>query len=242
MRNNYFLVGIRSAIPIVLGYLPVALTFGISGAGLGISLPELSLISLIVYSGAGQFMILKMYGALSSMVLLVTLLNARHLFYGPILSHVLPPSTKQRLLMAFFLTDEVFATAFLKLKEVPPAGRFAWYMGVGVTAWLSWQIGTVTGVVLGDQLLQHFPLLKNVLVFALPSLFVTLTVLCINKSMALALIISSVVCLVVFFYSQQSSYAIFAGALSALLCYRPAPQPAAVTLQDEASALQGDER
>ena len=215
--------GVQDGLPIVLGYVPVAMAFGISGSSLGLKASEISLTSLIVYSGAGQFFILaamKIATPWIMIVALITLLNMRHLFYGPIISQYLPESLKQRLAMAFFLTDEVFATSFHRLKYVQEQDRTAWFWGLGVTAWLSWVGGTVLGLITGEQLLAHYPLLEQVLKFSLPALFVVLTVMSIHRQMLLALIAAAMVSLVVTL-SGYPSLAIFAGAISAFVLYNP---------------------
>ena len=223
MNIKAALKGVQDGLPIVLGYVPVAMAFGISGSSLGLKASEISLTSLIVYSGAGQFFILaamKIATPWLMIVALITLLNMRHLFYGPIISTYLPESLRQRLAAAFFLTDEVFATAFHRFKYIKDSDRIAWFWGLGVTAWLSWVGGTILGLITGEQLLAHYPLLEQVLKFSLPALFVVLTVMSIHRQMLLALIAAAMVSLMVTL-SGYPSLAILAGALSAFLLYRP---------------------
>ncbi|QPT40444.1 Inner membrane protein YgaZ [Oligella ureolytica] len=223
MNIKAALKGLQDGLPIVLGYVPVAMAFGISGSSLGLKASEISLTSLIVYSGAGQFFILaamKIATPWLMIVALITLLNMRHLFYGPIISTYLPESLRQRLAVAFFLTDEVFATAFHRFKYIKDADRIAWFWGLGVTAWLSWVGGTILGLITGEQLLAHYPLLEQVLKFSLPALFVVLTVISIHRQMLLALIAAAMVSLLVTL-SGYPSLAIFAGAMSAFVLYRP---------------------
>ena len=222
MNIKAALKGVQDGLPIVLGYVPVAMAFGISGSSLGLKASEISLTSLIVYSGAGQFFILaamKIATPWLMIVALITLLNMRHLFYGPIISTYLPESLRQRLAVAFFLTDEVFATAFHRFKYIKDSDRIAWFWGLGVTAWLSWVGGTILGLITGEQLLAHYPLLEQVLKFSLPALFVVLTVMSIYRQMLLALIAAAMVSLLVTL-SGYPSLAIFAGAMSAFVLYR----------------------
>ncbi|NLJ51965.1 MAG: AzlC family ABC transporter permease [Alcaligenaceae bacterium] len=223
MNLKAALKGVQDALPIVVGYVPVAMAFGISGSSMGLKATEISLTSLIVYSGAGQFFILaamKIATPWLMIVALISLLNMRHLFYGPIISSYLPESLKQRLAMAFFLTDEVFATSFHRLKHLPESDRAAWYCGLGLTAWISWVGGTVLGLVTGEQLLAHYPLLEQVLKFSLPALFIVLTVMSIHRPMLLALVGAAMVSLLVTL-AGYPSVAIFAGAISAFVIYKP---------------------
>jgi len=44
--------GVRAALPIVLGYLPVGMAFGVLARKAGLSTFEVGLMSLLVYAGA----------------------------------------------------------------------------------------------------------------------------------------------------------------------------------------------
>ncbi|NLY65353.1 MAG: branched-chain amino acid ABC transporter permease [Alcaligenaceae bacterium] len=220
---NYFGRGLRAGVPIMLGYIPVAMAFGIAGSSLGLSATELIATSLIVYAGAGQFFILaslQLGTPLATMVMLVTLLNARHLLYGPIIEKHLPKGLKNRLLKAFYLTDEVFATCYVGMGKVEPPARSSWYMGLGLLAWLSWASGTAIGVFAGDELLKAFPVVEKTLGFALPAMFVAVTVQSIQSHMLKALLAGVLVTLVVVSLGYPT-LAILVGAFGVCLFYAP---------------------
>lgn len=91
--------GLKDGIPIALGYLPVGVTFGVVATQQGMSAAEAALTSLIVYSGAAQFMLVGLLAAGTPTVLTVglcLLLNARHALYGPAIAAYLP-ATPSRL-------------------------------------------------------------------------------------------------------------------------------------------------
>lgn len=50
-------------IPIVIGYFPIAMAFGLLSKNTSISFRDTNLLSLIVYAGASQFMALDLIGA-----------------------------------------------------------------------------------------------------------------------------------------------------------------------------------
>jgi predicted branched-subunit amino acid permease len=52
--------------------------------------------------------------------------------------------------------------------------RIQWYTSAAWVAWLSWIGGTVLGALAGAELIARWPLLGEVLPFALPSLFLVL--------------------------------------------------------------------
>ncbi|MVW79576.1 AzlC family ABC transporter permease [Bordetella sp. 02P26C-1] len=169
--------GLKACVPIMIGYFPVAVTFGIAGSATGLSPLQVVLISVIVYAGASQFLLLASIKAGTPwlwVVALCSLLNARHLLYGPLLSRFLPPRLATRLRIAFLLTDEVFATALHRLEHVTPEHRGRWMVMLGLGAWLTWITGTAVGVFAGDSLEHHFPVVAQVMRFALPALFMAL--------------------------------------------------------------------
>ena len=169
--------GLKSCLPVMIGYFPVAVTFGIAGVAAGLTPLQVVLISVLVYAGASQFLLLASIKAGTPwlwVVALCSLLNARHLLYGPLLSRFLPAALRDRLKVAFLLTDEVFATAFNRLQAVEPGRRQGWMIALGLGAWLTWIAGTAVGVYAGDGLEKHYPMLSQVMRFALPALFMAL--------------------------------------------------------------------
>ena len=177
--------GLRAAVPIVLGYLPAAVAFGVAARAAGLNAIEAVLMSLIVFSGASQFALVGLITAGASwfvMAAISLVLGARHLLYGPSLATHLRGMTLGRAAVAAFgLTDEVFAIAFTKLPERRLAGRpsgtdFGYLLGLGTGAYVSWALGTWIGAVAGLAVVVAFPSLSPALSFALPALFVALLV------------------------------------------------------------------
>ncbi|WP_057047012.1 AzlC family ABC transporter permease, partial [Bordetella pertussis] len=169
--------GLKACVPVMIGYFPVAVAFGIAGLAAGLQPLQVILISVFVYAGASQFLLLASIKAGTPwlwVVALCSLLNARHLLYGPLLARFLPESLRERLRIAFLLTDEVFATAFNRLGAVEPASRGRWITGLGLGAWATWIAGTAVGVYAGEGLERHYPVLSQVMRFALPALFLAL--------------------------------------------------------------------
>jgi len=169
--------GLKACLPVMIGYFPVAMTFGIAGTAAGLTAPQVVLISALVYAGASQFLLLASIKAGTPwpwVVALCSLLNARHLLYGPLLSRFLPQALGARLRAAFLLTDEVFATALQRIEAVPPGRRQPWLVGLGLGAWLTWIAGTAVGAYAGGGLEARFPVLAEAMRFALPALFMAL--------------------------------------------------------------------
>jgi len=170
--------GLRTSLPLIIGYFPVAVAFGISATSIGLSQLDATLISLIIFAGASQFAFVGLLAGGTSAftaMLIVVGLNLRHLLYSASISPSLKGmSFKQKLIAAFGMTDEVFASAFSLLKDIPKENRWGWLIGLELGAYTSWVVGTWVGASSGDLLLAKFAFLKPALAFALPALFLSL--------------------------------------------------------------------
>lgn len=190
--------GIKDAIPLLGGYIPVAISFGLISMQSGFSVLETILISTFIYAGASQFLFIAMAasGAPLWLVVIMTLLiNARHIVYGPNLSPYLNDDKKWVFLM-HGLTDQIFALAHVRLPQIPEHARMGWYTGASMLAWLSWIGGTALGAVAGGELTQRWPLINDILPFALPALFLVLIVpRCNNRLWTLTILASAVTAL-----------------------------------------------
>ena len=172
--------GLRASVPVVFGYLPAAVAFGVAARGAGLSTVETVVMSLIVYSGASQFALAGLVAAGASWLVMVAIslvLGVRHVLYGPSLApHIRRIGTGRAAVAAFGLTDEVFAVASVKLERQPSLANFGWLLGLETGAYTSWALGTWIGGVAGTAVVAALPSLASALSFALPALFVALLV------------------------------------------------------------------
>lgn len=168
--------GLLASLPIMLGYAPMAFSFGIVGTQAGLSAVETSWVSILVFAGAAQFVLASMWAlgtGAGTILIAVWLLNVRHLFYGPaLLTQLSRAPGKLRPLLAFGLTDEVFASAMAKAEQGALHPR--WVVGMGLGAYSSWVAGTVGGAWLGASVGAQHPVIAPALSFVLPALFLAL--------------------------------------------------------------------
>lgn len=189
--------GMCSAQPIMIGYLPVAVMFGISSRTAGFGPFETALMSMLIFAGASQFALVGMLasGVSFSGALLATVgLNLRHLFYGPAIApYIGMKSWKHALLIAFGLTDEVFASAIANLPARNEGERCAWMIGLESGSYLAWLLGTWIGA-LGFQMVSNLiPSLVPVLSFSLPSLFLVILMPLLKGHAALSALVAAAV-------------------------------------------------
>ncbi|MGY4877133.1 AzlC family ABC transporter permease [Vreelandella aquamarina] len=170
------LQGVREAIPLLGGYIPVALSFGLVASQAGFSTLEATAISALIYAGASQFLFVGMIATGAPLWLVVgmtLLINVRHVVYGPNLAELLPRSRHWPWLM-HGLTDQVFALALTRLPQLPEIKRFSWFAGASLLAWGVWIVGTTVGATAGEAFTARWPLLGEIMPFALPALFLTM--------------------------------------------------------------------
>lgn len=220
--------GVKDAIPLLGGYIPVAISFGLISVQSGFSVLETILISTFIYAGASQFLFVAMVasGAPLWLVIIMTLLiNARHVVYGPNLSPYLNHDKKWLPLM-HGLTDQIFALAHARLPKLPEQARLGWYTGAAMLAWLSWIAGTALGAIAGEELTQRWPLINDVLPFALPALFFVLIIpRCNNRLWTLTIALSAVTAVILKMLGYPNVAIPLAAMSGAVLFYALKNQP-----------------
>jgi 4-azaleucine resistance transporter AzlC len=177
-EKSTFRMGLVGAVPIMLGYFPIAFSFGVGAVRSGLSPTEAVAMSVIIYAGASQFLALALIsGGAPVLVAAFTLIamNLRHVLYGPALMKRAGRGARKRwaLIWAFGLTDEVFGAALGALAR----GRVfseSYMLGIGIGAYAAWVFGTVLGAYAGGGALEGWPILDAALGFMLPSLFLAL--------------------------------------------------------------------
>lgn len=168
-----FIQGCQSAIPITLGYVPVGIAFGLACVLAGMPSWVAIAMSVFIYAGASQFLLLASItsgASIGAVIGLCALLDSRHLLYAPLIKRHLKRG-QNITLSAPLITDEVFATALARLDDVER--QTPWFWGVSLVAWLSWWGSTALGV-FGGQVLLSYPLMSQVMNFAFVALFVSL--------------------------------------------------------------------
>lgn len=146
--------GIRLGLPILLGYMPVGIAFGVLATTIGFSATQAIVCSATALAGAGQFIalnLMKDHAGVAAVVAATTVVNLRYVLFGATLSPHLKgmPAPKQALL-AFTLTDETFAVNVSDRRTGRSTG--ASMAGVGAVAWIGWVTGTALGAGAGAYL------------------------------------------------------------------------------------------
>lgn len=127
----------------------VGASFGAVAAAAGIP-PALTVaMSLLVFAGGSQFLVVSVVAAGGSPVAAVVaglLINARHLPFGLAMAPVVGTSWPARLLGAHILIDE--SVAFARARPGARARRAFWTSGIAL--FVCWNVGAVVGLVGGS--------------------------------------------------------------------------------------------
>ncbi|WP_413740340.1 AzlC family ABC transporter permease [Sodalis sp. RH14] len=211
IKRNAF----KASLPVIIGYLPISFAFGMAGIANGLPPMIILGMSMFIFAGASQFILLAAIHSGTSWLLvlgLCGLMDARHLLYGAVLIPKLPSGLKRQLMLAFTLTDEVFATAFVRMTVINRTQRSYWLSWLGICSYLSWIMGTALGVFAGVKLSIEMPLLATAMHFALPALFIVLVYESLNQDSRLPVMISAIVT-AIFYFQGMMALGLLAGAL-----------------------------
>ncbi|MBC8079854.1 MAG: AzlC family ABC transporter permease [Gorillibacterium sp.] len=148
-------LGLRAGFPVAIGYLPIALAFGMLTKSAGIPAYVGVLLSLIVFAGASQFVGISMLAAsaaLPEIFMTTFILNFRHFLMTTAISQKLDPGIPRRVraMLAFGITDETFAIA--SLKNISQSLSAPYLFGLNSIAFIAWNVGTWAGLILSDGL------------------------------------------------------------------------------------------
>ena len=190
-----------ATIPVMTGYLVLAIGFGIllktKGYGVGWSIA----MSGFIYAGSMQYLAIDLLcGGAGLLTTAVTTLmvNARHLFYGISMVERYQNIGKKKPYLIFALTDETYSLVCSEESVKGIKEPKEYYFLVSLFNQSYWVLGSIIGSLLGNVI----PFNVEGIDFALTALFVTIFVeqwLTIKSHVpALIGVISSVVCLVIF--------------------------------------------
>lgn len=171
--KHAFTRGLKAGIPIALGYYPASFSFGILAVSYGFTWWQAVVISMLTLTSAGQFSgisTMRIPGDYMGMVVSQLTINARYSVMGISLAQKMGKEFTglKRLLLSFFLTDEIFAIANME-KTVKPV----FFAGLSVAPYFGWALGTLSGSLLGAVLPE---VLLSAFGMALYGLFIAVVV------------------------------------------------------------------
>jgi len=144
---------IKDTLPTVFGYIGIGISFGIVAAAAGLNVLTATLMSLIVYAGSAQFILVSLLAIgtpMISIVLSVFLVNSRMILMSMTTANFFKKNSLfENILIGSLITDESFALSMNKLNFTDGKLTFKWFNTVNVMAYLVWAASTMVGAMLG---------------------------------------------------------------------------------------------
>ncbi len=163
-------------LPVLMGYVPLGAAFGILAASAGFNFIEMLLSSLIVYAGAGQFLLVALVSAGASFMEVVIasfFLNFRHFFYTLSLLEEFKKINFLKHYIMFALTDESFALISSHKKYITQfslAQRSKILFFICLCNHIYWIIGSILGFLFQKNVNINYDGIE----FSLTALFIVL--------------------------------------------------------------------
>jgi 4-azaleucine resistance transporter AzlC len=186
-KLSQYLSGVKISLPVILGYLPVAIAFAVMASEAGLSRLEIILMSTLVFAGGSQIMAIGMITSGATMLSVVIgtfVFNLRHVIMGSyIMKKVGKTSTAQKLTTANGITDESFAIISATPEE---KCTIPYLFGILTVTYGSWVLGTILGAFISVLIP---PSVSDALGIALYALFISLLLPSVKKSARLVILV-----------------------------------------------------
>ena len=164
----------KISLPIMFGFVPSGIAFGLLFQDLGYPWYFASLMGIIVYAGAAQFMAIGFLSAglgVVEIAMSTFFLNSRHMFYGLSFLESFGNWNIRKLYLIFGMTDETYA--LLTTIQVPDSFvKERYYLYITLFAQFYWVLGCTIGALLADILAFN----TDGMEFAATALFVVLLI------------------------------------------------------------------
>ena len=173
-KDSSLPAALKATVPVMSGYVVLGMGFGLLCQSSGFPAWAGILMSLIIYGGSMQFVLVGLVtsgASLLSAALTALMVQARHLFYAISMVDRYRDPGAAKPYMISTLTDETYS--LVCTDEIPEGcdpDRYRFYVSLLDQIW--WVGGTVLGVLLGEVL----PFNTAGIEFAMTALFVTVFV------------------------------------------------------------------
>lgn len=162
--------GFQNSLSVMAGYLVLGIGFGVYAQQVGFSAWIVFLMSLCLYAGSMQFVLVSLLlqkASLLTIALTTLMVNARHLFYGLSMIRTYQSKGLAQTYSIFALTDETYS---LVCNEVKPfSQQKTYYTCLSGLNHLYWITGTMLGALVGKVI----PFPTKGIEFSMTALFLT---------------------------------------------------------------------
>lgn len=233
-----FVGGIKTGFPLLLAFIPVAFMLGAEAAQKDFSSVLIMFLTAVNFAGGSEFAAIELWTSPPAVlfIIFVTLMvNSRHIIMGATLAPHIKHLPKRKIFTTlFFMADEVWALSIQDIKRqqarAPSTSsfRFDFYMGVGVSLYVTWTLfaglGAYFGAGLGD-------LHQYGLHLAFPAMFIVILVsMFTGYAVVLPWAVSAFVAVIAYLYLPGGWYVIL-GSLAGMATVYLQPLASAPPIQ-----------
>lgn len=173
-RKKEYVFAFKQSVPVFLGYIFLGIAFGLMLQNAGYSYVWAFLISLCVYAGSMQFVLVTLLtggASLLTTMIMTLFVNGRHIFYGISFIEKYKNMGKLYPYMVYSLTDETYSVlCSLKMPEGLSEKRVSFLISILDHSY--WIMGSVIGALIG----QFITFDSTGIDFSMTALFVVIVV------------------------------------------------------------------
>ena len=155
--------GLRAAVPVMTGFVPVGLILGATGAHAGLSPFTSGFMCAANYAGGSEFAAVALWSTIPPVLMIMVttwLINSRHIMLSASLTlYMARLTTRESLFVLFFMCDEAWALAMQDVTRRKKLGKsnddafsLPFYVGCAIALWTSWWGSAAVGAWIGNDL------------------------------------------------------------------------------------------
>lgn len=147
--------GIRESLPVLIGFLPIALVLGAQAAAKGFLPWQVPLMTGANFAGGSEFVAVGLWSVPPDLLLIAAmtlLVNSRHLLMGAALAPLVRHIPARKIFPSLFvMCDESWA---MGLADARKRGGFSlpYYLGTSIGMWTTWVLFTFAGAWFGPMI------------------------------------------------------------------------------------------
>jgi predicted branched-subunit amino acid permease len=154
-NRRAFLDGFRTFSPAILATFSWGLVTGVAMTKSVLTVPQALGMTFVAYAGSSQLAVLPLFAAklpVWTVILTAAMVNLRFVIFSAGLApHFSYLPLKRRLLLSYFNGDIIYL--MFSKRNFPVGwqpGKEAYFWGLAVPSWLSWQVSSVLGIFLAS--------------------------------------------------------------------------------------------
>ena len=157
LLHPQYLAAAKACLPVLPGVLAFGTISGVAMVAAGMPHYLAMLMSLMVFAGSSQLAALQLVSSgtpLAIAILAGVVINLRFSIYSlSIAPHLAAARPRWKPLLAYLLSDAGYAMSIRGFERpLAPAEKVWYFLGCCSVIWFTWQIGTLTGIVLGTRI------------------------------------------------------------------------------------------